>query len=347
MKRCLYFLFFYILIVQSGLSRGFEAGSLAFLNDYEVSRDVEWASPEGFPLTMDIYTPGGEKGNYPVLIIFHGGGWLANDKSIMDEMSQYVVQHGEYVVCNVNYRLLKDQNNSVTMDQIVEDAFGALLWIKEHVRQYGGDPDRIAVSGDSAGGHLAAMVVNAGSNLSSNGLKRGEMGFNPSYIPRGMDLDEIRNQNLMEVQAAVLNYAALDIYTLARQGYEEQNNRFWRGAGVEPRGIFSDDHNVQESPELYKAVSPVHTIPNASERKLPPQLLTIGTKDELIPPSQVREYKRLLEEAGQPVEYWEYEGKPHAFLDSGINERLGISFKEDAPEALNRIIAFLDGVFKN
>ena len=70
-------------------------------------------------LTMDIYTPTSGQASYPVLMIFHGGGWLINDKSIMDQMAQYIVTNGDYVVCNVDYRLLGDQDNSVTLDQIV------------------------------------------------------------------------------------------------------------------------------------------------------------------------------------------------------------------------------------
>lgn len=314
-------------------------------SDYRVSEDVEWSRPDGFSLTMDIYTPERGKDRYPVLVIFHGGGWLANDKSIMDDMSQYVVQNGDYVVCNVNYRLLKDQGNTVTMDQIVEDAFGAVLWIKENIERYDGDPNQVAVSGDSAGGQLAAMIVNSGHELDEDGLLEGDKGFRPSYIPDGMTIAEIKQENMMEVQAAVLNYAALDLYRLAKQGYEHTQNRFWQGAGVEPRGIFSDDYNVEEHPEYYQMVSPLQTIPDASERRLPPQLLTIGTEDDLIAPQLVQEYVRRLEQAGHPVEYWEHEGRPHAFLDSGKNERLGTRFEEDAPEALDRIITFLDGVF--
>jgi len=346
MKRCIsiFYLFIFLSLFRPDTSLYGQQKSSS--NEYTVNRDIEWASADGFSLTMDIYTPYTGRDVYPVLIIYHGGGWLANDKSIMDDMSQYMVKNGEYVICNVNYRLLKDQDNTVTMDQIVEDAFGALLWVRENIGQYGGDHDRIAVSGDSAGGHLAAMIVNAGPKLSESGLKEGTKGFNPTYVPNDMDLAELINNNWMEVQAAVLNYAALDIYALAKRGYEEQNNVFWQGAGVEPRGIFRDEYSVESNPELYKAVSPVHTIPNASKRKLPPQLLTIGTEDELIPPAQIREYARLLEEAGHPVQYWEHEGRPHAFLDSGKNERLGISFEDDAPEALDRMIRFLDGVLK-
>jgi hypothetical protein len=53
----------------------------------------------------------------------------------------------------------------------------------------------------------------------------------------------------------------------------------------------------------------------------------------------------LLTAAGQPAEYWEYAGRPHAFLDSGTNEFLGINFEKDAPEALDYMIKFLDKVF--
>ena len=52
---------------------------------YRISEDVLWASPDDFDLTMDIYTPDSEKGPYPVIVMFHGGGWLINDKSIMEQ----------------------------------------------------------------------------------------------------------------------------------------------------------------------------------------------------------------------------------------------------------------------
>jgi acetyl esterase/lipase len=103
----------------------------------------------GFDLTMDIYTPQTRKKQYPVIVMYHGGGWLINNKSIMDEGAAYLASHGEYVVCNVNYRLLGDLDNSVTMDEIVGDAFGALLWVQENIAEYGGDPDKIIVTGDS------------------------------------------------------------------------------------------------------------------------------------------------------------------------------------------------------
>ena len=97
---------------------------------------------------------------------------------------------------------------------------------------------------------------------------------------------------------------------------------------------------------MYKSLSPIFNIPNKNQRLLPPQFLLVGSEDNLTTPKFVKDYKEKLESRGHPVEFWIYEDKGHAFLDSGTNYFLGNSFEEDAPEALNRMITFLDEVFK-
>ena len=57
---------------------------------------------------MDIYVPDSGKKSYPVVVIYHGGGWLINNNSIMNSMAEYLASKGEFVVANVNYRLLGD-----------------------------------------------------------------------------------------------------------------------------------------------------------------------------------------------------------------------------------------------
>lgn len=311
-------------------------------HEFRVVKNVKWASPKGFDLTMDIYIPNTGKSSYPVLVIYHGGGWLINNNSIMNDMSKYIAEHSEYIICNVNYRLLGDNNNTTTMNEIVEDAFGALLWIKENIKQYGGDSSRIAVTGDSAGGHLAEMVVICGNNLSSKGFSGSSLGFNPTYLPKGKTAEDIRRENGLTVQAAILSYAAYDIYSSCLGDFEKPSNFFWSMTGKTARGIFGDSINVNKNPEYYKAVSPIYNIPSSNERKLPPQLCTAGSKDNLITPAIVQHYVQLLKDAGHPAEYWEYEGRPHAFLDSGSNQYLGISFEKDGPKAIDRIVEFLN-----
>ncbi len=312
---------------------------------YTLVENVVWASPAGFDLGMDIYTPKSGRGPYPVIVMFHGGGWLINDKSIMNQASAYLATRADYVVCNVDYRLLADNGNSVMLNEVVDDAFGAVLWVKDHIGRYGGDKTRIAVTGDSAGGHLSAMVVNLGDRLSSTPFSEASPNFQPSYLPAGQTAEQVAALGGLDVQAAILSYGAFDVLQGAIGGFESLWNPFWLFSGSLPRGIFGSERNVTEHPELYRALSPIRNIPRAEERLLPPQLLTVGTEDPLVTPASVKAYLHKLESAGQPAEYWEYEGRPHAFLDSGSNAILGISFEADAPEALDVMIRFLDEVF--
>ncbi|WP_421876951.1 alpha/beta hydrolase [Marinoscillum sp.] len=315
------------------------------LNDYSVAENVLWASPDGFDLTMDIYTPDTGRDAYPVLVIFHGGGWLINNKSIMNDMAKYAVEHGEYVVCNVNYRLLVDQNNTVTMDQIVEDVLGAVLWVQTNIGAYKGDPTKVAVTGDSAGGHLAEMVLIGGSQLSSTGFDEQPLGFRPSYLPDGVTCDQLMKRGGIEVQGAVISYGAFDLYASAKGGFEEPSNVFWQMGGAKPRGIFGAGKNVTSHPTLYQLVSPIYNVPLSYERKLPPQLFTVGSKDNLTTPELVSAYVETLREAGQDVTYWVHEGRPHAFMDSGKNDFLGISWEQDGVPAMKKVMQFLDEIF--
>jgi acetyl esterase len=310
---------------------------------FDVTRDIEWAKPKGFSLKMDIYVPKTGKKSYPVIIIYHGGGWLLSPKEIMNDMAEYLASHSEYIVCNVQYRLLGDNGNTTTMDDIVGDVFGAVVWVKEHIKDYKGDASKIAVTGDSAGGHLAEMVVISGNSLGSEGFANGSFNFIPTYLPQGKTAEDIKKKNGLAVQAAMISYGVFDLYTSALNGFETSSNRLWEYAKASPRGIFGGSINVKDNPDYYKAISPLYNIPKASERKLPPQLVIVGTKDRLLTAAQ--EYVKALKDAGQSVEYWESEGRPHGFLDRGVNQNAGTSFVKDGAPAVDRMITFLNTVF--
>ena len=312
---------------------------------YVLTEDILWASPENHPLTLDIYSPLNSGDSLPVLVIFHGGGWLINDNSIMDQMSQYIASNSKLIVCNVNYRLLSDLDNTVTLDQIVGDALGAVLWVKENIDKYNGDPKRIAVTGDSAGAHLSAMIVNSENLITDDKNFEKTLKFVPSYLPTGMSIQDIKRQNLLGVQASVLSYGAFDISEASEQGLETSKNPFWFFSGSLPRGIFGENYSYEKNPEMYEALSPIKNIPSKREKILPPQFLLVGSEDKLTTPISVSAYAEKLEENDQYSEYWVYEGKNHAFLDSGSNFFLGSSFEQDAPAALDKIIKFLEKVF--
>ena len=315
-------------------------------NNYVLAEDVVWSSPEGMDLTLDIYTPKSSKSTNPVLIIFHGGGWLINDNSIMDQMSQYLATNSEYVICNVNYRLLSDLNNEVTLNEIVEDAFGAVLWIKDNIEKYGGDKTKIAVTGDSAGAHLSAMIVNSGSALSSKDKYEESLKFNPTWLPLNKTAEQVAKENGLAVQAAILSYGAFNIYEASLDGFETLKNPFWLISQSRARGVFGNQYSAEINPNMYKAVSPIYNIPKQTEKLLPPQYFIVGSEDSVTTPASVKKYIEKLDSHGQKTTYWEYQDRNHAFLDSGSNFFLGSNFIKDAPQAIDRIIGFLDSVFK-
>ncbi len=312
-----------------------------------VHEDIPWAEPDGTPLSVDIYTPEGAatkaagKG-FPVVVIYHGGGWLINDESIMDSTARYLAENGEFVVANMNYRLLPDNDNTTHMNEIIEDVFGGLLWVKDHITEYGGDPTRVAVTGDSAGGHLSAMILTAGRHLSSEGFAADPPGFTPTYLPEGKTAEAVADEDGLVVQAAVLSYGAFDLYAAAKGGFETRDNFFWQLAGVEARGLFGEGINVEDDPELYRAVSPIYLVPEAEAYELPPMFVHVGSEDTTTPPEAVEAFVGTLREKGHEVVYKVYEGKNHAFLDTGCNEHLGNCFDEDAPDTLDDMIEFLN-----
>jgi acetyl esterase len=308
--------------------------------------NITWAAPDGFPLAADIYVPEGGKGLYPVLIIYHGGGWLLNSKSIMDDMAGYMASHGKYVVVNTNYRLLADQDNTVTANKIVEDAMGAVLWVKANIRKYRGDPRKIAITGDSAGGHLAGMVMLAGRTLEKDGFAGDSLGFNPSYMPKGQSPERLAKKDGLKVQAVILSYTAFDLSSAAAGGFETEKNPFWGWAKAKPRGLFGDKVSIETRPDYYKAVSPIQYIPNAKDYKLPPQFVHVGSEDILTTPAIAKDYVAKLEQANQSVQLKIYQGKGHGFLDTGCNDYTNGCFEQLAPPTLDDMIQFLDGVFK-
>lgn len=144
-----------------------------------------------------------------------------------------MASRGEFVVCNVNYRLLGDQDNTVTLNQITQDALGALLWVKTHIADYGGNPQALAVTGDSAGRQMTAMVVNQSRNLFEQRFNDQQTTFLPTNMPKNMTLNQIR-EGFLDVQAAVLAIPR-SICTNplwgsdnnGKGGFESPSNFFW------------------------------------------------------------------------------------------------------------------------
>ncbi|WP_255577133.1 alpha/beta hydrolase [Cryobacterium sp. 1639] len=92
----------------------------------------------------------------PVYIYFHGGGWTSGDKAPLTKYAASQAVEG-MVVVNANYRMA----TRFTIGHMLHDANDVLSWVKGHIEEYGGDPTRIVIGGDSAGGHIAALLTAA------------------------------------------------------------------------------------------------------------------------------------------------------------------------------------------
>jgi acetyl esterase len=114
--------------------------------------DVRISGPAG-EIPIRIYTPTVST-PAPVLIYFHGGGWVLGDLDSHDHVCRSIANTVECVVASVDYRLAPEAK----FPAAVEDSYRALEWIAAHERELGIDRGRIAVGGDSAGGNLAAVI---------------------------------------------------------------------------------------------------------------------------------------------------------------------------------------------
>jgi acetyl esterase/lipase len=237
-------------------------------------KDVTYATVNGRALALDLYMPAGVE-HPPLLVWIHGGAWREGSKS--DARLEFV-EHG-IATAAVDYRL----STEARFPGMVYDIKAAIRFLRAHAADYGYRADRIAIAGDSAGGHLAALVGVTNGDASLEGTE-----------------GDARNAS-SKVDAIVDYYGASDLTTILDQstphGLSVREPALKLLLGALPTDV----------PDLAKQASVVTHV-DASD---PPLLLFHGDRDPQMPVNQALELDGAYEALGLPVDLVIVHGAAH------------------------------------
>lgn len=225
----------------------------------------------GGNLAVRIYRPAA-KGPLGVLVYFHGGGWVLNSVDTHDHICRALANAAGCIVVSVDYRLAPEHK----FPAAIEDAFAATCWAAANAANFGGDPKRLAVGGDSSGGNLAAVTA---------------------LLCRDRQGPKLCHQLLI--------YPVTD-YNFETESYQQNA----KGYVLTKRSMqwFWQHYLPNEASGANPYASPLR----ADLHSLPPALVITAEYDPLRDDGEA--YAARLKEAGVPVECTQYAGMIHGFL---------------------------------
>jgi acetyl esterase/lipase len=242
-----------------------------------VTRDIPYLPGAGPRQRLDVYAPRAGVRDAPVLLQVHGGGWVIGHKREQAlPLMNHLAARG-WVCVTANYRL----SPKATFPDHLVDLKRALAWIRENIAEFGGNPDFVAATGGSAGGHLCSLLA----------LTPGD----PEYQPGFESVDT-------SIRACVPFYGVYD-FTNQYGLHAQPGIDFFVGRFVMKKRLA--DH-----PEDFRRASPMHRIHGDA----PPFFVIHGSHDSLASVEEARHFARMLREVSKaPAAYAEIPGAQHAF----------------------------------
>jgi acetyl esterase len=250
------------------------------------------AGPAG-DTTVRLYTPAASQSPLPIFVYYHGGGFVQGSLRSYDSTCRHLANATGAIVVEPDYRLAPEGR----FPAAVEDCLAATKWAAAHAVEFGGDPDRLVVGGDSAGGNLTAVIT-----------------------------QECRDGGGPKIAYQVLIYPMLD-WSCGTKSFDlfgaaglflTQERITWYA-----RHLFNEEF---ESEDVRASPGKVEDLSN-----LPPALVITAGFDPLR--DEGRQYADRLKEASVNVEFVEYEGMVHGFAfmagafpqGAELLDRIGIS----------------------
>jgi acetyl esterase len=244
-------------------------------------------------IPLRIFVPKSGKSPHPVFVYYHGGGWTVGDLDTHDAVARAFADEAHSIVVAVDYRMGPDHRFPIA----AEEAVAAFVWAGAHAAEFGGDPERMAVGGDSAGGNLAAVVCQ-------------------QTLARGLRVPDFQ----------------LLIYPVTDVGAETDSYETFAEGFYLTRPLmrwFAANYVTCENDRLDPRVSPLRAGNLAG---LPPAFVLTAGYDVLR--DEGKAYAQRLLEAGVDVEYRNYDSLIHGFVSMGGVIREARRAFEDCTTAL-------------
>lgn len=260
------------------------------LREIEVRRDLQFGKHDGVALVGDYYVPK-QPGKYPVMVAVHGGGWQLSSKAEYVHWGPYLARHG-IALFAIDYRLSKPGQKSYPNP--VHDVRAAVQFVKSRADELRVDPQHVGLIGNSAGGHLSALVALAGDD--------------PPFVGAYADDPYARVNTKVNVVVGV--YGAYDLIA------------HWNHEAVARPNDLALERLLGTTPiedrRLYLDASPInYAIRSKSQISF---FLSWGTGDDMVAPSQSEEFRDVLKQAGFNVRTAPIPGAPHYWMSTPMDE---------------------------
>jgi acetyl esterase/lipase len=238
--------------------------------------DLSYAQTDNPRQRLDLFLPKkpNSEGPLPVVAFVHGGGWQNGDKRGGAGFVVPLVASGDYAGVSIGYRL----TDETIWPAQIHDCKAAIRWIRANAKKYNLDPDRIGVTGGSAGGHLVAVLGTSGDVAELEG----SLGETTTVSSR--------------VACVVDQFGPADLLTMGG----------WHNGPGSPEAKLIGGP-VQDNKDKARAASPITYVTKDD----PPCMMIHGTKDSVVPFSQSEELLAALQKAGVEAVLVPVEGGEH------------------------------------